>query len=80
MLTSLELSERIKEIAKEKHITMKTVLEKANLAVNTMTNMKTSYPQVNNLTKIADELNCSLDYLMGRTDSKEINKSREANK
>lgn len=72
MFTSYELSERIKATAKAKQIAMKKILSEANLAVNTMSNMKTSYPQVNNLTKIADELGCSLDYLMGRTDNPNI--------
>ena len=73
MLTSYELAERIKATAKAKQVTMKTILSETNLAVNTMSNMKTSFPQVNNLTKIADKLGCSLDYLMGRTDNPNIN-------
>lgn len=33
-----------------------------------MSNMKTSMPKADNLAKIADHLNCSVDYLLGRTD------------
>lgn len=31
-------------------------------------------PTVNNLVKIADYLDCSVDYLLGRTENPEINK------
>ena len=31
-------------------------------------------PTVNNLIKIADYLDCSVDYLLGRTDNPEVNR------
>ncbi len=31
-------------------------------------------PTIQNLVKIADYLNCSVDYLLGRTDKPEVNK------
>ena len=40
----------------------------------TMANLKTSMPKADTLAKIADYLNCSVDYLLGRTDNPEINK------
>lgn len=39
-----------------------------------MANLKTSMPKADTLAKIADYLNCSVDYLLGRTDNPEINK------
>ena len=73
MYTSTEIAERIKQEAKCQGKTVKEILENAELARTSLFNMKTSYPQINNLIKIADALNCSLDYLTGRTDKKEIN-------
>ena len=43
-------------------------------ATATMSNMKTSMPKADNIAKIADYLDCSVDYLLGRTDNPEINR------
>lgn len=74
---SNNVAERIKQTSKEKGIPLKKVLENAGLGFNTMSNMKTSMPKADNLAKIADCLDCSVDYLLGRTDNPEINKSNE---
>ncbi len=74
LYTSAEIAERIKATAKQQGKTAKEILENASLTRITLFNMKSSYPQVNNLTKIADELGCSLDYLMGRTENPNINR------
>ncbi len=67
MYNSNEVAERIKLFAKSKNISVKKVLEEAELGFNTMSNMKTSMPKADNLAKIADCLGCSVDYLLGRT-------------
>lgn len=69
MYISSEVADTIKHIAKSNEISMKEVLDKAGLGFNTMANMKTSMPKADNLAKIADVLNCSVDYLLGRTDN-----------
>ncbi len=74
---SNNVAERIKQTSKEKGIPLKKVLENAGLGFNTMSNMKTSMPKADNLAKIADCLDVSVDYLLGRTDNPEINKSNE---
>ncbi len=66
MLNSSEIAERIKMLSKEKGITVNQLLSQAGLGRNTMSNFKTSMPKVDTLTKIADCLDCSLDYLSGR--------------
>ncbi len=38
-----------------------------------MSNLKTSMPKADTLAKIADYLDCSVDYLLGRTDNSEVN-------
>ena len=53
---------------------MSTVLKEVNLGRNTMANFKTSMPKADNLAKIADYLDCSIDYLMGRTDDPDLHK------
>lgn len=42
---------------------------------NTMANLKTSMPKADTLAKIADYLDCSVDYLLGRTDNPQFVKS-----
>ena len=66
---SSDVAERIKDIAKAKNIPLKELLDKAGLGINTMNNMKTSMPKSDNLAKIADHLDVSVDYLLGRSDS-----------
>ena len=70
---SNNVAERIKILAKSKGISVKKLLEDVGLGFNTMSNMKTSMPKADNLAKIADYLDCSVDYLLGRTDIPEIN-------
>ena len=63
--------ERIKFIAKQNGISVKTMLEDCGLNKNTLSSMQSrgSWLQSNNLAKIADYLNCSVDYLLGRVDT-----------
>lgn len=48
------------------------MLEDVGLGFNTMSNMKNSMPKADNLAKIADYLDVSVDYLLGRTNSPEL--------
>ena len=74
MYNSNYIAERIKKLAQTKGVSVKKVLEDVSLGRNTMSNFKNSMPKADNLAKIADYLDCSIDYLMGRTDKPEINK------
>lgn len=74
MYNSSKVAERIKATAKTKGVSVKEVLENSGLGFNTMSNMKTSMPKADNIAKIADYLDCSVDYLLGRTDNPEVNK------
>lgn len=74
MYISNNVAEKIKILAKSKGISVKKLLEDVGLGFNTMSNMKTSMPKADNLAKIADYLDCSVDYLLGRTDIPEVNK------
>ncbi|MCL2081854.1 MAG: helix-turn-helix domain-containing protein [Oscillospiraceae bacterium] len=69
------LMERIKIIAKMRSIALKEVYGLACLNKNVSANLnKGSMLKADNLAKIADVLDCSVDYLLGRTDKLEINR------
>ena len=68
MYNSKDVAERIKQCADNKNISMRQVLLNAGLGFNTMSAYKNSMPKADNLAKIADVLNCSVDYLLGRTE------------
>ena len=74
MYNSDSVAERIKQIAKLQHLQLKEMLVDLNLNKNTLSNMYAgSMPKADNLAKIADYLQCSVDYLLGRTSVREIN-------
>lgn len=74
MYQSDYVADRIKALAKSRNISIKKLLEDVGLGFNTMSNMKTSMPKADNLARIADYLDCSVDYLLGRTNKPEVNK------
>lgn len=74
MYVSNDIAIRIKSLAKAKGVSVKKLLEDVGLGYNTMSNLKTSMPKADNLARIADYLDCSMDYLLGRTDVPEINR------
>ena len=74
MYVSSDIAIRIKTLAKAKGVSVKKLLEDVGLGYNTMSNLKTSMPKADNLARIADYLDCSMDYLLGRTDVPEVNR------
>ena len=75
MYTATTLSERIKSQAKLKGIKLKDMLVDLDLNINTISQISdkkglSCFP----LARIADYLDCSVDYLLGRTDNPEINR------
>lgn len=76
LYSSVEIAYRIKKIAEEKNIQLKIMYEKLQLNKNTLTNLyKGSMIKSDSLAKIADYLDCSVDYLLGR--SNQISTSQE---
>ncbi len=69
MYNSNDVATKIKAKAKDNKITVKQVLIDSGLSDNLMTGMRNSMPKADNLAKIADVLDCSVDYLLGRTDN-----------
>lgn len=76
MYNAQQTAERIKLLAKSKNILIKDMLDQCELSKNALSSMlsRGSWLQANNLARIADYLDCSVDYLLGRTDNPEINR------
>lgn len=70
MKSSQELANDIKRIAKSQNVTIGKMLSDCGLSVNTLSSMQSGgyFPRLEAINKIADYLNCSIDYLLGRTD------------
>ena len=70
-------AKRINQLAKDKGFQQKNILESCGLNKNVISTMlsRGSMPKADNLAKIADYLDCSVDYLLGRTDNPNSHKS-----
>ncbi|WP_304583702.1 helix-turn-helix domain-containing protein [Acutalibacter muris] len=69
MYNSQEIADRIKSTAKSKGLPLKTILSECGMGVNAVSQMAKGKDMLTkNMASIADYLNCSVDYLLGRTD------------
>ncbi len=71
MRNSQEVATTIKTLAKSKKITIGKMLSDCELSKNALSTMQSGgyLPRTETLAKIADYLDCSVDYLLGRTDN-----------
>lgn len=70
MYNTQEIANKIKQSAKNRNMTVKQLLEKCDLSINTISDLsKGQQISYINFAKIADYLNVSVDYLLGRTDN-----------
>ena len=75
MYNSQEIANRIKTRAKMQGYSVNSVLAACELGKNTVSKISQGTDILTlNFAKIADYLDCSVDYLLGRTDNPEINK------
>ncbi len=75
MYESTKVAEVIKSISKTKGIQLKDMLIELKLNKNTLSSMYNgSTIKADSLARIADYLDCSVDYLLGRTDKPEVNR------
>ncbi|MCI8673098.1 MAG: helix-turn-helix transcriptional regulator [Lachnospiraceae bacterium] len=75
MYNSQNIAKRIKSRAKQQGKPLGEMLSSCELGINTISKMaKGNDILTQNFAKIADYLDCSVDYLLGRTDNPEINK------
>jgi len=74
MRTAKEMSILIKQTLKEKNIPLNKMLSELDINLNLMSSMQNRgcYPRLEPLTNIADYLDLSVDYMLGRTDSNTI--------
>lgn len=75
-MNNVQLANTIKALCKSKKTTVKSLLENCNINRNFMYDLekKAQAPSADKLEAIADYLDCSVDYLLGRTDNPEVNK------
>lgn len=75
MYDNQDMASRIKSRAKFKNIAMKDMLSDLELGINLVSHLaKGQNIAAINLARIADYLDCSVDYLLGRTENPEVNK------
>lgn len=72
--SSKDIANRIKDRSKEQNVVIKQMLLECGLSKNALSSMLSggSLPKSDNIAKIADYLNCSVDFLLGRTDNPNI--------
>ena len=76
MYNAQDVTKRIKSKAKEKSITLKEMLSSLELGINALQNVSDKGIASFSLAKIADYLDCSVDYLLGRTTDPESHKQK----
>lgn len=74
MRNSQEVATAIKTLAKEKNIAVGKMLSECGLSKNALSTMQSGgyLPRTESLAKIADYLDCSVDFLIGRVKQKHI--------
>lgn len=70
------VAERIKSLLKFKKISASKMLNDCGMNKNALYTMQSSgyLPRLEAVAQIADYLDCSVDYLLGRTDNPKVNK------
>ncbi len=69
------LSQRIKEQAKKQRVLIRDMLSACDLSINAISQITDKKGlSCFSLARIADYLDCSVDYLLGRTDNPEVNR------
>lgn len=66
----------IKSLCKSRGISVSTLISECDLTKSLIYDMekRDQSPSCDKITRIADYLDCSVDYLLGRTDRPEVNK------
>lgn len=72
---SQDLVQCIKDRAKEQNVLIRDMLNACGLSINAISQISDKRGLSSfSLAKIADYLDCSVDYLLGRTDNPDVNK------
>ncbi len=71
-IVDMNAFERLKKLCDEQGISVNTLEERIEIGRNSLYSWKNNIPKGTNLIKVADYFNVSTDYLLGRTEEKEI--------
>lgn len=75
MYDTQEIADRIKARLKEKRVYMKDMLSDLDMGINAVSELaKGKQMSCIALARIADYLDCSVDYLLGRTENPSVNR------
>lgn len=79
-MTNKEIANIIKWLCQKQNITISTLLSECSLTKSFIYDLekRETSPSCEKITRIADYFNCSVDYLLGRTDVPEVNKNVNA--
>lgn len=78
MYNSQKIALKIKDMAKQRNISINQMLLNCELGKNTVAKMSNGTDILTqNFAKIADYLDCSVDYLLGRTDNPDSHKQEK---
>lgn len=66
----MDIVDRIKELCQQKDITITELERNAGIGRSTIRNWSTSSPNTDKLQKVADYFHVSVDYLLGRDETK----------
>lgn len=78
MHNSQDIAKRIKSAAKSKGLSVGVLLSRCGLGVNTVSKIANGNDILTlNFLRIAEELDVSVDYLLGRTENAESHKTKE---
>ncbi|KAA8710641.1 helix-turn-helix domain-containing protein [Lactococcus garvieae subsp. garvieae] len=69
----MTIFERIKELSKKRNISVKELALQLGFSENLFYRWKTTNPKAEDLAKVADYFNVSVDYLLGREEAKPVN-------
>lgn len=69
----MTIFERIKELSKKRNISVKELALQLGFSENLFYRWKTTNPKAEDLAKVADYFNVSVDYLLGRAEAKPVN-------
>ncbi|MDE6707990.1 MAG: hypothetical protein K2K06_08150 [Oscillospiraceae bacterium] len=75
MKNSQEIAVTIKKMAKSQKVAIGKMLSDCDLNINLLSTMQSGgcFPRLEAIAKIADYLDCSVDYLIGRTNIPNVN-------
>lgn len=75
-MQNIHIATTIKKLCKSKNITISTLLIDCRLTKSFIYDLekRATSPSCDKISRIADYLDCSVDYLLGRTDKPEVNR------